>query len=118
MTFVESIQTCFAKYADFNGRATRSEYWFFFLFQVIGTIVTMMIDPVVMAIFALALLVPGIAVTIRRLHDTDRSGWFYLLSFVPLLGLVVLVFMCLEGTPGPNRFDAAPSEPGAPGAVK
>lgn len=120
MTFVDSIKTCFAKYADFSGRATRSEYWFFTLFALLGYLVTIMIDPMVSMVFALAILVPSIAVTIRRLHDTDRSGWFYLLNLIPFGGLVLLFFFCQEGTPGANRFDSGPVDPGftPPGATR
>lgn len=69
-------------------------------------------------LYALAMIVPSIAVTVRRLHDTDRSGWWYLLVFVPLIGgLVILVFMFLDGTPGSNRFGRNPKEEAGPGVL-
>ncbi|AZR34195.1 membrane protein [Xanthomonas vasicola] len=65
----------------------------------------------VIMLFVLALIVPGIAVTVRRLHDQDKSGWFYLICLVPYVGaFVLLVFMCIEGTPGPNRYGENPKQ--------
>ncbi len=123
------------KYADFQGRARRSEFWLFWLLLIIIEIVFMTIitlaggsvaviaDPSVnapmsgaaWAIFAvymlvlLALLIPSLAVAVRRLHDTNRTGWWLLIGFIPLLGaLVLLVFYLLDGTAGPNRFGPDP----------
>lgn len=123
------------KYADFQGRARRSEFWLFWLLLIIVEIVFMTIitlaggsvaviaDPstdlamsgAAWAVFAvymlalLALLIPSLAVAVRRLHDTNRSGWWLLIGFIPLLGaLVLLVFYLLDGTPGPNRFGPDP----------
>jgi uncharacterized membrane protein YhaH (DUF805 family) len=105
------------KYADFSGRARRTEYWMFFLFNLIIAIVLGVIDTVIGSpgiiglIFALAILVPAIAVGVRRLHDTDRSGWWLLIAFVPLIGgLVLLVFFVLDGTPGQNKYGANPKQ--------
>ncbi len=110
------------RYAQFSGRASRSEFWWFQLFVVIvlipsnvlgfiasytGSSTLALISTGVGALVWLAIIVPMIAVTVRRLHDTDRSGWWYLLMLVPIVGLVVLVFLLLPGTPGNNRFDAA-----------
>ncbi|AWB77040.1 DUF805 domain-containing protein [Stenotrophomonas maltophilia] len=110
------------RYAQFSGRASRSEFWWFQLFVVIvlipsnvlgfiagytGSSTLALISTGVGALVWLAIIVPLIAVTVRRLHDTDRSGWWYLLMLVPIVGLVVLVFLLLPGTPGNNRFDAA-----------
>ncbi len=98
MTFVESIKTCFAKYADFNGRAVRSEFWWFALFMIIGGVVTQLIHIYLYGIFALALLLPYLAVGVRRLHDTNRSGWWLLIGFIPLIGAIILiVFFAQEG---------------------
>ena len=109
------------KYAVFTGRARRKEYWFFVLFNLIATIVLSMIDGmlgmydaaagigVLSGIYGLGVLIPSIAVGIRRLHDTDRSGWWLLLAFIPLIGaIVLLVFMVLDSTPGDNRFGPNP----------
>jgi uncharacterized membrane protein YhaH (DUF805 family) len=109
------------KYAVFDGRARRKEYWFFYLFYFIFMVVLATIDGVtgslnvyaglglLSGLFVLAMIVPGIAVGIRRLHDTDRSGWWLLISFVPLIGGVWLfVLMVLDGTSGQNQYGADP----------
>ena len=117
------------KYIDFEGRAQRKEYWVFVLLNfvivgVLGILDGSTMGPgmhgqgggVLTAIFGLVSLVPSVAVAVRRLHDTDRSGWWVLISFIPLLGmLVLLVFMLLDGTPGDNRFGSNPkgAEPNA-----
>jgi uncharacterized membrane protein YhaH (DUF805 family) len=106
MTFSESIQTCFSKYADFNGRAVRSEYWWFVLFLVLVSLALSMVSDIVSGIFSLAVLVPSIAAAARRLHDTDRSGWWQLIALLPIIGIIVLiVFLAQEGSAGTNRFD-------------
>ena len=109
------------KYAVFTGRARRSEYWFFILFNVIISLVLGFIDGflglgdpeaavgLLSVIYGLAVLMPSIAVGVRRLHDTDRSGWWLLISLIPLIGgIVLLVFFVLDGTPGENRFGPNP----------
>lgn len=98
---------------DFSGRSRRKEYWMFFLFYFIIYIALMVLDMVLglgflALVFALAALIPNIAVGIRRLHDTDRSGWWLLLGFVPIVGLVLIYFFVLEGTKGDNRFGPDP----------
>jgi uncharacterized membrane protein YhaH (DUF805 family) len=109
MTFQESIRVCFTKYFDFSGSATRSEYWWFVLFIVLVSVLSTMLSPVASGLFSLATLVPSIAAATRRLHDTQRSGWWQLIIFVPLLGLIVLVvFLAQQGkdaltfTPSPE----------------
>lgn len=116
MNFTQAIKSGFSKYVDFSGRAARSEYWFFTLFTMLVSLVTSVVDnivlsgaPVTNAIATLAFLLPGIAVAVRRLHDTERSGWWMLLIFIPLVGAIVLVvWFCMRGTVGPNRFGADP----------
>jgi len=115
MGFGQAISTVFSKYADFQGRAMRSEYWWFALFNCALDIVAIVIDqtaigyPVLQALLALGLIVPGIAVGVRRLHDTDRSGWWLLIAFVPLIGaILLLVWFCSRGTTASNRFGAEP----------
>ena len=111
------------KYAVFDGRARRREYWFFVLFNILITIALLFID-VFMAtmepqaglgllsgLYTLGVLIPSIAVLVRRLHDTNRSGWWFLLAFVPLLNLVLLVFMFLDGTAGDNDYGRDPKGP-------
>jgi uncharacterized membrane protein YhaH (DUF805 family) len=110
-------------YAGFSGRAQRSEYWLFYLFYILAAIVGVLLDlamgtldpltgiGAVSGIITLALIIPSIAVSFRRLHDTDRSAWWLLIGLVPLIGgIVLLVFFCLDGTPGENRFGPNPKE--------
>lgn len=112
MTFVDSIKTCFSKYADFKGRASRSEYWWFMLFYVIVYVALMVLaatlETPLLAVAILALFIPILAVSARRLHDTDRSGWMMLIGLIPLVGLLVIYFMIQEGKE-PNRFGTAPT---------
>ena len=98
MTFQESIRVCFSKYADFNGRAGRPEYWWFALFIIIASLALSKLSPTLGGVFSLATLLPSIAAAARRLHDTNRSGWWQLIAFVPVVGIIVLVvFLAQEG---------------------
>jgi uncharacterized membrane protein YhaH (DUF805 family) len=106
MTFVESIKTCFTKYADFNGRASLSEFWWWVLFVFVVSAVTSMVSQVVSGLFSLAVLLPNIAAGARRLHDTDRSGWLQLLALIPVLGWILLIYWCVQPSKDPNRFGA------------
>lgn len=103
------------KYAVFTGRAQRSEYWFFVLFNFIITFVLGFVEGlvggpgIVSLIYSLAVLIPSIAVSVRRLHDSDRTGWWLLIALIPLIGAIILIiFMVLESTPGQNRFGPNP----------
>ena len=96
MTFQESICTCFTKYADFSGRASRPEYWWYALFMMVANFGASRISDVVALVFALATSLPSLAVTARRLHDTNRSGWWQLLYFVPLIGVIVLLVFLIQ----------------------
>lgn len=120
------------QYVDFSGRARRREYWMFVLVNVVIVLVLSLIDTLLgtggwraasgggsisasgnlgllSGLYSLAVLLPSIAVAVRRLHDTDRSGWWFLLGFIPIIGgIVLLVFYVLEGTRGPNRFGPDP----------
>jgi uncharacterized membrane protein YhaH (DUF805 family) len=111
MGFADAIKTCLGKYATFQGRAVRSEYWYFVLFIFIVEIVTYLVDmgvfghPILYTIAILALILPSLAAGVRRLHDTDRSGWWLFISLIPLIGSILLiVWFCTSGTPGANRF--------------
>ncbi|MEU3344419.1 DUF805 domain-containing protein [Streptomyces sp. NPDC006700] len=105
------------KYVVFNGRARRQEYWMFTLFSVIISIVLAIVDAVIGTqildwLYTLAVLLPTLGVTVRRLHDTDRSGWWILIGLIPLVGFIVmLVFLATEGTRGENKYGANPKEP-------
>ncbi|MET7368302.1 DUF805 domain-containing protein [Streptomyces sp. NPDC005566] len=101
-------------YAGFSGRARRKEYWMFALFNVIIAGVLLGIGAAIdtqipYIIYILAVIIPSLAVVVRRLHDTGRSGWWFLISFVPLVGgIILLVFMCSEGTHEANEYGANP----------
>ena len=105
------------KYAVFNGRARRTEYWMFSLFNAIFAVVIAFVDAffggrgVGVILYSLGVLIPGIAVLVRRLHDTDRSGWWWLISVVPLIGSIVLfIFMVQDSKPEQNQYGANPKE--------
>jgi len=113
MTFVEAVKTCLSKYAIFDGRASRSEFWWFYLAYILFVIasdIVIKLQPfaqnipviILISLLKLGLVVPQLAVGIRRLHDTDHSGWFLL---VPIYNLWL---QCKRGTPGPNRFGDNP----------
>jgi uncharacterized membrane protein YhaH (DUF805 family) len=116
MNFTDAIKSGFNNYVGFTGRARRSEYWYWTLFVVIVSFVVGFVGGVnsdlsniITAIVSLALFLPGLAMSVRRLHDTDRSGWFVLLALIPLVGFIILlVFYVQEGTPGDNKFGANP----------
>jgi len=122
MGFGQAIATCFRKYAVFSGRASRSEYWFWALFQFLLLIVLSFADvalrglgSVLALLAALVMFLPGLAVTVRRLHDSDKSGWWLFIWLVPLVGpITVIVFLCLRGTDGPNRFGMGPANAAIP----
>lgn len=111
------------KYAQFDGRSQRSEYWFFALFYILFAIVATLIDVgigsydpqtgfgLLSAILAIGLFIPSLSVSVRRLHDTDRSGWWLLICLIPLIGAIwFLVLMVFDSTPGNNRFGPNPKE--------
>jgi len=120
MGFVEAIQSGLNNYVNFSGRASRSEMWFWILFQLLATIVAAMVSGILAAIIGnagwviytiviLGLILPTLAVEIRRLHDLDRSGWWFFITLVPFVGaIILLIFFCTEGTRGPNRFGSNP----------
>ena len=118
MTFTQAISSGFQNYVNFSGRAARSEFWYWTLFALLASIAAGLVD---LALFAqwdvspinslvgLALFLPGLAVSIRRLHDLDRTGWWFLLVFIPIVGwIVLLIWNCTRGTVGPNRFGPDP----------
>ncbi|WP_036164690.1 DUF805 domain-containing protein [Massilia sp. 9096] len=105
MTFFESIQTCFRKYATFAGLASRSEFWWFTLFCVLTSAFLGIFSDKLSGAFGIATLLPSLAVGARRLHETDRSGWWQLIWLVPLIGWIVLIVFLVQ-EPRPNRYGA------------
>ncbi|WP_045119031.1 DUF805 domain-containing protein [Haliangium ochraceum] len=108
-------------FADFNGRARRMEYWMFGLFNAIVLLVLSLVSTGLMTatevaafsfvpvLYALAVLIPSLALTVRRLHDTGKSGWFVFITMVPFIGsLAFLYFMVIDSTPGPNQYGPNP----------
>ena len=109
------------KYAVFSGRARRKEYWYFFLFNIIISLVLTGLDSLtgtfsvesgiglLGGIYSLAIMIPSLAVTVRRLHDTDRTGWWLFITLVPIIGgIVLLVFLVQDGIPDENRYGLNP----------
>ncbi|WP_277213476.1 DUF805 domain-containing protein [Isoptericola croceus] len=138
MSFGTAVKTVFSKYATFSGRARRSEFWFWALFlAIVWVVVSIVAGPMMAsgidmqtgqvggsyfagtalyAIVGLAFLLPNLAVTVRRLHDQDKPGVLVILAFIPVANIVLLVFMFLEGTRGPNQFGPDPKAVDAPAA--
>jgi len=105
MNFTQAVRRCLTQYATFQGRASRSEYWWFFLACFSTSLACAFINNGLMAAMFLVQFLPALAVTVRRLHDSGLSGWWYLAAVVPFLGSVVLLgLMLLKGDPSPNRF--------------
>jgi len=97
MTFQESIKVCFAKYADFSGRATRSEYWWFALFCFLANLVVQRVSLILSILFLFGTMLPTVAAAARRLHDTNRSGWWQLVVLIPIIGwIVIVIFLAQE----------------------
>ncbi len=121
MNFIESVQTCLLeKYWKFSGRAQRSEFWWFYLLVFVFLVVDAISDNfanasssailyLISLVIKLLLVLPTIAATVRRLHDTDKSGWLYGIFFIPIIGFFILMYLCaVKGTPGPNQFGPDP----------
>lgn len=106
---IEAITSVFRNYINFSGRAGRPEFWWFTLFAVISTALLILV-PFLGWIYVLVLLLPSLAVTVRRLHDRDQSGWWAIFSFVPFLNWALLIYLAFPGTPGPNNYGPEPRE--------
>ena len=131
MTFVKAIESSLSQYMTFRGRAARSEFWFFALFSSICSVVAIIIDNIlgtqfknidplsggeegslygyIYLLVALGLFIPYLSVFVRRLHDNNRSGWWYWILLVPLIGVILLiVWLCSKGTDGDNEYGPDP----------
>ena len=107
MNFIESIQTCYKKFFDFSGRASKSEYWWFQLYNVIIYVLTFVFQgdlSLLFSIVVIANIIPTYAAAVRRIHDSDKSGWMVLIAVIPLIGLYVIVLLLQDGSKGKNRF--------------
>ncbi len=123
MNMFDWYRKVISQYADFSGRARRSEYWYFALVNIIISFVLGLVDSIIGTtssggfgilggIYSLAILVPSIAVGVRRLHDTGRSGWWLLIGLIPIIGaIVLLVFVVQDSQPGSNQWGPNPKEP-------
>ena len=124
MNMIEAVKAVFANYATFSGRARRSEYWWFFLFNLIVSALLALLfgnghgmgggmgmggGSMLNSLWSLAVLLPSLAVGARRLHDIDRAGWWLLIGFIPLIGWLILIYwFATKGTLGANRFGPDP----------
>jgi uncharacterized membrane protein YhaH (DUF805 family) len=113
VTFDAAIRDGLSKYAQFDGRSSRSAYWWFVLFSVLVYIAADIVDAVIgtaiLTILAvIGLFLPSLAVLVRRLHDTDRSGWWVLISFIPLIGSIVLIVFACTDSGAPNKYGDGP----------
>ena len=114
MEFTEAISSGFRKYGDFSSRSRRSEYWYWSLFVFLSSIILAIVDELTTGfllgtVFSLVTLLPGLAVSIRRLHDIDRTGWWLLIVLIPIIGTIILiVWFVKRGDEGNNRFGANP----------
>lgn len=122
---IDAFVEAFRRYRDFSGRSSRRNYWWFMLANILiifafNVVLRMMVAPgpssirivltILLVVYYLALIEPSIALTVRRLHDTGRSGWWILIELIPLVGVVwFLVLMCLPSEPAANRFGLKPA---------
>ncbi|NNE85137.1 MAG: DUF805 domain-containing protein [Alphaproteobacteria bacterium] len=123
MKFRTAIAVCFSKYIVFEGRACRSEFWYWALFVNVVAVVTWNIDLLIFSegwvgiltlLFSFAVFLPGLAVSIRRLHDIDKSGWWFLLGFILIIGTIILIIWAIrKGDETTNRFGADPLAKGS-----
>ncbi len=124
MPFAVAVQKCLSNYVTFSGRAQRSEYWWFVLFVILVCVAAAILDNLlgitftddgdgpIQVVVGLAVALPTLSVAVRRLHDQDRSGWWWWINIVPVIGpIAFVVMMCLRGTEGPNRFGLDPLRP-------
>ncbi len=96
MDFKTAIMTCLTKYVDFEGRASKAEFWWFFLFQIVVIVVLSIVLSLLGTIASLALLLPGIGAGVRRLHDIGKSGWWILIGLIPLIGWIIGIYWAIQ----------------------
>jgi|SRR5579872_5165233 len=113
MNIQDAVMTCLRKYVDFNGRAGKAEFWWFVLFYVVCDIVLSIVGSIIhvpaISLLILGLFLPYLGVAVRRLHDTNRSGWMLLIGLIPLVGAILLIVWWVgDGTVGDNQYGADP----------
>jgi len=120
MGFVEAVKSAFSRIFDFKGRSSRSEYWWFYLFTVIvafvlgilmgagGDSIVGMLGMLLYGLFILAILIPSLSLSFRRMHDKDMSAWLLLVGLVPIIGLILIYWFVTRGTVGPNKYGPDP----------
>ena len=113
MNFTQSFQTCYKKFFDFSGRASKSEYWWFWLYNIILYLLQFVFQGdigLLLSLIVIANIIPTIAAGVRRIHDSNKSGWHLLIGIIPLIGLWVLVILAQDGSKGKNRFGPKPKK--------
>ena len=124
MSFAVAIRSVFSQYVGFTGRARRSEFWYWTLFQIILGIIASILDRAAFdrnngafsAVVGLALLLPSLAVAVRRLHDSGRTGWWLLIGLIPVIGTIVLIIFYVQDSQGDNKYGPSPKGVSAGGA--
>jgi uncharacterized membrane protein YhaH (DUF805 family) len=123
MSFTDAISDAFTRYATFSGRSSRAAYWWFSLFNALAVVTALLVDAglhtdgLFYVLTLLAIVVPNLAVTVRRLHDTGHSAWWLLVVLVPLAGPIVLLVITVRGSDGPNAWGYGPDGRGPEAAV-
>lgn len=121
MNMQEAVRSVLSQYAGFTGRARRSEYWFWYLATFIAYVIAAILDGILginlfVIIVALAVIVPTIAVGVRRLHDTDKSGWFILIGLIPIIGTIILIVFFVQDSGPDNQYGPNPKGASGPAA--
>jgi uncharacterized membrane protein YhaH (DUF805 family) len=124
MSFVDAIKSVFTQYVGFSGRARRSEFWYFYLFTILLSIVASIVqramtnstNGIVTTIIGLAIILPYLAVAVRRLHDTSRSGWWLLIGLIPVVGTIILIVFWVQDSHGDNQYGPSPKAVGSTAA--
>ena len=124
MSFADAIRSVFSQYVGFSGRARRSEFWYWTLFQIILGVIASILDRAVFdrnngafsVVVGLALLLPSLAVAVRRLHDSGRTGWWLLIGLIPVIGTIVLIIFYVQDSQGDNKYGPSPKGVSAGGA--
>ena len=124
MSFADGIRSVFSQYVGFTGRARRSEFWYWTLFQIILGVIASILDRAVFdrnngafsVVVGLALLLPSLAVAVRRLHDSGRTGWWLLIGLIPVIGTIVLIIFYVQDSQGDNKYGPSPKGVSAGGA--